>query len=153
MFSNYECLDSIIPILLNKACKNFCKEFDSILKPYGLSKLHAFYLIVLFNNANKGITLSDINNKLGCDKANTSRALTNLMEKNFISKSSNACEKKYMVKLTKEGEQLAKTFIDRVQESNYELLSVFDEEEKMEFFRLVKKLGEGVSDDTNKKYS
>lgn len=141
--------DAVIPILLNRACKNFCKEFDDILKPYGLSKLHAFYLIVLYNNLDNGITLNAFNSKLGCNKANTSRAIANLMEKNIIYKVSEECEKKYMVRLTNEGVNLARTFVESIQERNYQLLSVFDEEEKNEFYRLLKKIAEGVENDTN----
>ena len=122
------------------------------MKPYGLSKLHAFYLIVLYNNIDNGFKLNDFNTSLGCDKANTSRAIANLMEKNIICKVSEECEKKYLVKLTTEGIALAKNFVESVQEKNYQLLSVFSNDEQIEFYRLLKKIAEGVENDTNKKY-
>ena len=85
----------VIPILFNKTNKEFTKAYDELLKPYGLTKFHGFYLICLYKNP-QGLKLNDINHIIGCDKANTSRAIADLENKGFISKSTdNTNEKKY----------------------------------------------------------
>ena len=148
MDKDYEMLDSVFPILLNKVCKNFCKEYDEVLKPYGLSKLHAFYLIILYENKDIGLKLNDFNAELGCDKANTSRAISTLMEKKFIYKVDDS-EKKYIVKLTNEGINLCDNFLGQVKDTNYSLLGILSDGEKSELYRLLNKIAKGEYNDTN----
>ena len=84
---NFE--NCIIPILFNKTNKLFTKLYDDLLKPYGLSKFHGFYLICLHKNP-EGLKLNDFNQIIGCDKANTSRAMSDLESKGFIVRDSDS---------------------------------------------------------------
>ena len=148
MDKDYELLDSVFPIRVNKVCKNFCKDYDQLLKPFGLSKLHAFYLMILFENNDQGYKLNDFNNILGCDKANTSRAIATLIEKRFIYKCK-CTEKNFVVKLTQEGLELCKSFVTSVKDANYMLLNVLTNDEVSELYRLLNKVAKGDNNDTN----
>lgn len=130
----------VIPILFNKANKEFTKVYDELLRPYELTKFHGFYLICLQKNP-QGLKLNDINHILGCDKANTSRAITDLEVKGFINKCCDNCnEKKYVVKLTDKGREIADRFIENIREFNKSILNKLTEDEQMQLVSLIKKM-------------
>ncbi len=130
----------VIPILFNKANKELTKVYDEFLKPYSLSKFHGFYLICLQKNP-QGLKLNDINHIIGCDKANTSRAISDLENKGFITKSSDTCnEKKYIVKLSEQGEEIAGKFIGYIRKVSNSMLDKLTEEEQSQFVYLIQKM-------------
>jgi len=130
----------ILPLLFNKANKNFNKQYDECLKPYGLSKFHAFYLIVLVKNK-EGLTMNEINNFIGCDKANTSRAINDLQEKEIIFRDfGHYNEKKFLVKLTEKGYRIACHLLQTSKVSIESELSKLTQNEMNELFRLIKKI-------------
>lgn len=102
--------------MFNKIAKSFNKKFGDLLVPYGLSKLHSFYILCLHTHKN-GLTLNQLNFLTGCDKANTSRAIADLEDKGIVMKSSMSNEKKYKVFLTEQGFQVAKEFVKEIKES------------------------------------
>ena len=104
--------NQIFPLIFNKLIKNCNRQYDLFLKPYGLSKHHAFYLTCL-HKFKEGLTMNNFNSIIGCDKANTSRAIADLLEKDLICKDKEFDnEKKYLVKLTPKGCELANSFVD-----------------------------------------
>lgn len=130
----------VIPILFNKTNKELTKVYDELLKPYGLSKFHGFYLICLQKNP-QGLKLNDINHIIGCDKANTSRAITDLENKGFIIKVFDNCnEKKYMVKLSEQGSDIAGKFVENIRKVSNSMLDKLTEEEQSQFVYLIQKM-------------
>ena len=127
------------PILFSKLSKSFNKRFGDYLIPFGLSKLHAYYLMCLYKNKN-GLTLNQLNIMTGCDKANTSRAINDMADKGIVERSGQECEKKYRVVLTKKGFDIGKDFMHSIKDSIKNTFSVLTEKE-LEFFQnIVKKL-------------
>ncbi|MBE5736420.1 MAG: MarR family transcriptional regulator [Clostridiales bacterium] len=145
-------IETEMPILLSKICKNFNRDYGDFLKPYNLSKLHAFYLIILLKNP-QGIKLKQITDELGCDKANTSRAVTELIERGIISKTSNNDkERKYDIKLTEQGYAVACDFAKLVSNNTSQVLSVLNQEELVSLRNIISKLTNyysGGEDDSN----
>ena len=95
------------PIWFAKIRKAVQKRQTELLKPYGLSSIHAMYLITLLHN-DKGMTLRELCESLFVDKANTSRVITTLdalgyIRKDMISKS----KLKYKIYLTRQGTEVA----------------------------------------------
>lgn len=147
---NFE--NEVFPILFNKINKNINKQYDKFLKPYALSKLHAFYLICL-RKFDKGLKLNDLNSLIGCDKANTSRAITDLEEKGVVTRDTTFDnERKYFVKLTEYGNKIASYFINESKKKLNSMLSNLDEKEQEQLFYLINKLLKGEENDSNQKY-
>lgn len=109
------------PIWFDKIRKAVQKRQVGLLKPYGLGSLHAMYLVMLWHNP-KGLTMKELCENLYVDKANTSRAISTLEEKEYVYRdSSGTGVSKYRVLLSKEGKTLAneiskemKNFHDRL---------------------------------------
>ena len=135
---NFE--NCIIPILFNKTNKLFTKLYDDLLKPYGLSKFHGFYLICLHKNP-EGLKLNDFNQIIGCDKANTSRAMSDLESKGFIVRDSDSIiEKKYMVKLTDVGKEVSDKFVNNIRKFGSSLMDKLTEDEQKQLVYLIQKM-------------
>lgn len=126
------------PILFSKISKSFNKKFGDFLIPYGLSKLHAFYLMCLYKNK-KGLTLNQLNIMTGCDKANTSRAISDMEEKDMVVRSSLG-EKKYKVILTDKGLDVGKVFMQSIKDSIKKTFAMLTEKELCFFQSIILKL-------------
>ncbi|MGN0961659.1 MAG: MarR family winged helix-turn-helix transcriptional regulator [Christensenellales bacterium] len=120
--------DLEFPILFSKISKCFNKKFGDYLIPYGLSKLHAFYLLCLYKHK-KGLTLNQLNIMTGCDKANTSRAITDMEEKGIIIKINKENEKKYKVMLTEKGQNIGKEFVQSIKNHIKQTFSILSKNE------------------------
>lgn len=132
-----------MPLLLNKINKNFCKECDSYLKEIGLSKLHAFYLLCLFHNM-QGIKLTELSQLVGCDKANTSRVVNDLENKNIVVRENSNQIKKYVIKLTDFGKSICEDFAGKMRERFRKMFECLTNEETKQFFGLLEKMIKGV---------
>lgn len=100
------------PIWFAKIRKAIQRRQLEILKPYGLSSIHAMYLTMLLNNED-GMTLRELNERMFVDKANTSRAIATLEEKGYVERDENGSSKlKYRIKLTHEGAKVAQVVAD-----------------------------------------
>lgn len=132
--------NQILPLIFSKITKNCHRQYDIFLKPYGLSKHHAFYLTCL-HKFKSGLKMNDFNSIIGCDKANTSRAIADLLDKGLICKSSEYDnEKKYSVKLTDKGYDIADSFVKDSKKYMEAMLDVLSDEESQEFMRMLKKI-------------
>lgn len=133
----------IVPILFNRAIKSFNKVCDEYLKPYGLSKFHGFYLMTLFKHP-KGLKLNDFNTIIGCDKANTSRAVADLEKMELVGRDySTTTEKKFLVKLTEAGKVIASKFDENMKKFADKIFSCLDEDERLQLIYLMNKIKKG----------
>ncbi len=126
--------------------KRMRKIQDSMLSKYHLTHFHAWYLANLHRFGEMNMT--DLTNRIGVDKANTTRAVKDLMNKGYIEKVGNS-ERKYNVKLSEKGRGVAKTFKCHIDKMMKESFKYFTEEEKAKFFELLSKLSMGVKDAGN----
>ncbi len=132
-----------MPILIDKINKNFGKECELCLKPKGLSKIHAFYLLCLYNHL-EGIKLTELSNLVCCDKSNTSRAIADLANKKIIVKLSNRInDKKYIIKLTDTGYKICHEFIQNIKNRFHQIFKCLSEKEFNDFFRILEKISKG----------
>ncbi len=134
----------IVPILFNRVMKSFNKVYDEYLKPFGLSKFHGFYLMTLFKYPN-GLKLNDFNTIIGCDKANTSRAMADLEEKRLVLKDfPTTAEKKFLVRLTEKGREVAFKFDENMRKFGEKVFSCLDEDERLQLIYLINKIKGGL---------
>lgn len=133
-------LDIDLPILFSKMSKDFNRDYGEFLKPYGLSKIHSFYLLCLHKRPD-GIKLKELSEIVGCDKANTSRAIADLQDKGIVCKDTdNDIEKKYMVMLTSDGREIANKFAELVKVNVTNVLSRLSKNEIDTLKSIINKL-------------
>lgn len=119
----------MLPIIINKLKKRIDKTSSPLLKQYDLSKLHLLYMIALYEREN-GMTLKELSDYLDFDKANTSRAISQLILKGYVQKQNQGdLEFKYKAILTKKGREIACAISDKNQMANSELLKLLTKEE------------------------
>jgi DNA-binding MarR family transcriptional regulator len=130
----------MLPLILNKLRKRLDQTSLSSLKEYDLSKLHLLYLMVLFEKE-EGMTLKELSEYLGFDKANTSRAISQLIEKGFVQKLSQGdLALKYKIDLTPKGRDVAMIIWGQMDEANIEIVSLFTPEELQSLAQIAGKL-------------
>jgi len=138
---NIEVLENeILPLILNKISKNCIRQNDIFLKPYGFSKHHALYITCLYKYS-EGLRMNDFNDIIGCDKANTSRAIADLLGKGLIYKdTANESEKKFKVKLTEQGYKIANMLIEDNKKNVEKMMNMLTEEESNMFLQILRKI-------------
>lgn len=136
------------PLVINRIAKTFNKRLGDFLVPYGLSKLHSLYLACLFRHR-KGLTLNELNFLTGNDKANTSRAISDMEEKGFVIRSSYDNTKKYKVCLTEKGIDVGVAFVKTIKDSVKRMLAKLTEKETDFFKSIIFKLLQENEYDTN----
>jgi DNA-binding MarR family transcriptional regulator len=130
----------MLPLIINKLRKRLDQTSLSSLKEYALSKLHLLYLMVLFEKE-EGLTLKELSEYLGFDKANTSRAISQLIEKGFVQKLSQGdLALKYKIDLTPKGRDVAVIIWEQMNEANIEIVSLFTPEELNTLAQIAGKL-------------
>jgi len=130
----------MLPVILNKLRKRLDNASLGLLKENNLSKLHFLYLMVLFENE-EGMTLKELSQYLDFDKANTSRAISQLISKGFVQKKAEGVlELKYKVELTQKGRDIAAIIWEQNQKANIELIRLFTSEELLSLSQIAGKL-------------
>lgn len=120
--------------------KKLRKKQDELLLPYGLSNFHAVYIANLYRY--KEMTMADLTELAGVDKANTTRVIKDLLDKNIVEKQGG--ERKFVLKLTQNGKKIAKKFNDKIEKFMNMVFSDFADSEKNELCRLLNKLFNGL---------
>ncbi len=126
--------------------KRMRKIQDMLLKDYGLTHFHTWYLANLYRYGE--MNLSSLTSEIGVDKANTTRAVRDLIKKGYIEKLGDS-DRKYNIRLSEEGYRVADTFkrhIDNIMKNGFHKFSLSD---KKLFFELLNKFSSGVKDATD----
>ena len=122
------------------------KVQDNMLAKFHLTHFHAWYLANLHRFGEMNMT--DLTNQISVDKANTTRAVKDLMNKGYIEKVGTS-ERKYNIKLSEKGSSVATIFKERIDKMMKDSFKYFTDEEKKTFFELLNKLSKGVKDAGN----
>ena len=134
-------LQSII-ICLSKIKKKLVKSQAKMLKPYGLSSRHAGYIMAL--SEGDGMTMKALSDTLSVDPANTTRVISVLTEKGYVSNDSKKNgSRKYNVFLTEMGRQAAEKMKKDIVACSVEVMSPLSDEEKKVFATLLFKMASG----------
>ncbi len=111
------------------------------LSKYNLTHFHAQYLANL--DINKQMTLTELSENIGVDKSNTTRAIKDLVNKQYVIKVGDS-SRKYMVELTPSGKSIVKTFRDYLKKLTTKVFKNFTKQELDTLFSLLNKLMMGV---------
>lgn len=131
-----------LPLVLGKILKKLHSFADPILEKYNLSRIHVHYLLTM-NDCERSISAKELSEKMSVDKANTSRAINELVERGFVEKETED-QKSNPLKLTKMGEQVASELRAQNAKELLNMLSVLTPEEKMQMKSILTKLSNNI---------
>ena len=139
-------LDYDFSTSMRKINKIIRKVEDSVLAEYGLSHFHSKYILNLFKFGQ--LNMTELSDFIGVDKANTTRAVKDLISKGYVEKVGEG-ERKFNLQLSPAGIKIAKSFKQHANSMLDKAFSDFTEEEKITFKELLLKLFKGVKDAGN----
>jgi DNA-binding MarR family transcriptional regulator len=137
----------LVPILINKLKKRIDRQSDPLLMRYNLSKIHLLYLMALYENLD-GFTLKELSEYLGFDKANTTRAISQLIDKGYVEKNAQgSLALKYKVICTQTGRQAASEIWEVNSLQNKEIQKLFTHQEMLVLSQVANKLWTYLADE------
>ena len=124
----------------SNALKTFKKKEDEILLPFSLSSFHAKYIKLLHKF--KEMTMNKLTELIGVDKANTTRAVKELLDQQVVEKQGGI--RKFKLILTKKGVEIAEKFMFAFDNFFKKVLKDFTDAEKTTLVNLLNKLHFGL---------
>ena len=132
-------------INLNKTITGVIKQLsrkeDEMLAPYNLTHSHARYIENVYRF--KTVTMADLTELSGTDKANTTRVIKELLNKNIVEKFGG--ERKFKLSLTLKGKQIAEHFKNQKEKFMRSVFKNFSTAEMSTLKALLEKLFIGTS--------
>lgn len=133
---NYQ---DVILFILSKANQKVYGTFKARLLPYGLTPMQALVLHALYGE--EGVCAGELGKRLALDSATLSGVLDRLTENGWIVKNALTEDKRVLnIQLTDKARRLRNKFLKETGELNREILSVFNTEERLLLFRMLKDL-------------
>jgi len=121
--------------------KKLSKKEDEMLSPYNLTHSHARYLENVYRFGT--VTMADLTELSGTDKANTTRVVKELLSKDIVVKSGG--ERKFYLTLTEKGKQIAEHFKQQKEKFMKKVFENFNKEEMQNLKLLLEKLFIGTT--------
>jgi len=121
--------------------KKLCKKEDEMLAPFGLTHFHARYIenVYRFNS----ITMADLTELSGTDKANTTRVVKDLLNQEIVDKTGG--ERKFCLTLTQKGKEIAENFKQAKEKFMKRVFKDFNKQEIENLKTLLEKLFVGTT--------
>ncbi|MDY0210152.1 MAG: MarR family transcriptional regulator [Acholeplasma sp.] len=133
---------SMVPVRLGKIMKKLHSFADSVLEKHQLSRIHVHYLVFL-HGCKKTITAKELSEHLGVDKANTSRAINDLIKRKFVRRIADD-SKQLLLELTEAGIQVAIELKEKNQSELDKLVSILSEEEIRTLRTILRKISDTI---------
>lgn len=121
--------------------KKLSKKEDEMLSPFNLSHSHAKYIENVYRF--EPITMTDLTELSGTDKANTTRVVKNLLKQGIVEKSGG--ERKFKLSLTDKGKNIADHFKQQKEMFMKKVFKDFSKQETKMLETLLKKLFTGTT--------
>ena len=131
----------LMPIYFHNFKKYIDKTINKSLKQYDLNCMH-FKPIILLNKYDS-LSLNELTEKIGIDKANTTRVIQDLLDKNIVYKSDEKT-RGYKIKLTKLGSDIADYMSKEHDKLHDKIFMGFTLEEQDQLFNLIYKYFENI---------
>ncbi len=133
---------SLLPMLFQALHKKMMEQHQKLMEAHQLSKIHIPYIMML-SKIKEGLTQKELSDKTMLDKAHTSRAIRELIEKGIIEKDSDISYK-YKLKLTNKGLELSELFKNQADQIHKKVFSSLDDDEIKDLRRLIQKLYQAI---------
>ena len=131
---------AMVPVNLGKLMKKLHSFADPVLEKYGLSRIHVHYLVFL-HGCHQNLNAKELSDHLGVDKANTSRALNELLKRNLVLRTTDE-SKQQILELSKEGAIIAQELKETNKMEMDKLLSVLTTEERITLREILRKISQ-----------
>lgn len=131
--------------LMNNISKGLLKLKLSVMRDYGLGSAHTACMRILYDNKD-GLTQNEISKKSEVDKAQTSRVLSELLEKKYVAASETDKIYNKIYKLTDEGLKIAEDINRHVVEICSFVSGDISDEEMDSFYRTLEKISNRIVD-------
>lgn len=131
---------AMVPVNLGKLMKKLHSFADPVLEKYGLSRIHVHYLVFL-HGFHQNLNAKELSDHLGVDKANTSRALNELLKRNLVLRTTDE-SKQQILELSKEGAIIAQELKETNKMEMDKLLSVLTTEERITLREILRKISQ-----------
>ena len=131
---------SRFPVVLGKIMKKLHSFPDPVLEKYQLSRIHVHYLVHL-EGCHQKLNAKGLSDALGVDKANTSRALQDLINQGYVTKDSED-DIQNVLALTAKGRLVAQELKAQNKLEMMRLLSVLSDEERESLKSILTKISE-----------
>lgn len=128
---------SRFPVVLGKIMKKLHSFPDPVLEKYQLSRIHVHYLVHL-EGCHQKLNAKGLSDALGVDKANTSRALQDLINQGYVTKTD--ADIQNVLALTAKGKVVAQELKAQNKLEMMRLLSVLSDEERESLKSILTKI-------------
>lgn len=126
---------------ISAVIKKLYKKEDEMLSSYGLTHSHARYLENIYRF--KSVTMADLTELSGTDKANTTRVIKELLRLGIVAKFGG--ERKFNLQLTENGRQIAEYFKQQKEKFMQKVYTNFSKIEMGTLKTLLEKLFVGTT--------
>lgn len=131
----------LLPIYFHNFKKYIDKTINKSLKQYDLNCIH-FRPIILLNKYDS-LSLNELTNKIGVDKANTTRVIQDLLDKKIVYKTDDKL-RGYKIELTQLGKIVAQNITSSHDKLHEKIFMEFTKEEQDQLFNLIIKYMENM---------
>lgn len=133
---------SRFPLTLGKIVKKLHSFPDPVLEQYNLSRIHVHYLMHL-EGCEQMMNAKSLSYALGVDKANTSRALQDLINQGYVIKQSEG-DQQNVLTLSEKGIEVGRALKAQNKIEMVKLLSVLTLEERTALKTILVKISEAI---------
>jgi DNA-binding MarR family transcriptional regulator len=128
----------VILFILSKANQKVYATFKSKMQPYGLTPLQGLVLHALYEE--EGLSAGELGKRLNLDSATLSGVLDRMAENGWLVKNVKEDRRVLNIQLTDKAHQWRDNFINKTEDLNQEVLSMFSMEERLLLIRMLKDL-------------
>lgn len=137
-------------VLINRISRNIRKIKNQEMAEYNLRSSHISCLYYLYTSG--GLTATDLCERCAEDKATVSRSLEYLENNGYlVCESKSAKRYKSLLKLTDKGTNVGKKISDKIDYFLKEISVELTEEERMQFYRSLTLISNGLDNIANRK--
>lgn len=133
----------LLPIYFENFKKYMDKSISNVIKQYGITFIQFRPIILLSRHKEDGLSLQELTEKIGIDKANVTRVINDLLEKEIVYKS-DLKQRGYKIKLTKKGLEIVTKLMNEKEQMREKLFSCFNKTEREQFLKLLIKMYKSI---------
>ncbi len=133
----------LLPIYFENFKKYMDKSISNVIKQYGITFIQFRPIVLLNCHKEDGLSLQELTEKIGIDKANVTRVINDLLEKEIVYKS-DLKQRGYKIKLTKKGLEIVTKLMNEKEQMREKLFSCFNKTEREQFLKLLIKMYKSI---------
>lgn len=133
----------LLPIYFENFKKYMDKSISNVIKQYGITFIQFRPIVLLSRHKEDGLSLQELTETIGIDKANVTRVINGLLEKEIVYKS-DLKQRGYKIKLTKKGLEIVTKLMKEKEQMREKLFSCFNKTEREQFLKLLIKMYKSI---------